>query len=436
MNNTNTDNGFFSNFLKPNKLGNEARKIFIKYTLGTVIVCIAAAILLNIINNSGTSEYNIQKYFFLYALPLIFVIAITLGLLNNTNTAKTFLKLLGLIIILIGCVYFYATSTDTLNLNSLTNYFLFIVICIVGLALVYQLVINYMQKLKGVPGFIAQLIFYIPCIFLDVWLYLLQQVRLTPYSIYLLLFFMIILVIVYAYLPYITDKVVGTDDSIQLLTNIEYLDKKQVLTSSDNLKVQKTDENKYAIDQTGDYLRNYCISMWVYINPQSYNRLSYDKETEIFNYSFTDEEGIQRVKPMIRYYGGGGGRDQLIERNKYVFYFSKYPPTNQYAEDNHTFYDLTIENQKWNQIVLNYNRNKVDLYINGNLERTFPLNKDMPTYNDLDNITIGDENGLDGAICNVTYYKHSLTADQIALTYNTMLTSNLPIPRKKDNKSD
>ena len=80
---------------------------------------------------------------------------------------------------------------------------------------------------------------------------------------------MIILVIIYAYLPYITDKVVGTDDSIQLLTNIEYLDKKQVLTSSDNLKVQKTDENKYAIDQTGDYLRNYCISMWVYINPQS-----------------------------------------------------------------------------------------------------------------------------------------------------------------------
>ena len=37
---------------------------------------------------------------------------------------------------------------------------------------------------------------------------------------------MIILVIIYAYLPYITDKVVGTDDSIQLLTNIQYLDKK------------------------------------------------------------------------------------------------------------------------------------------------------------------------------------------------------------------
>ena len=86
------------------------------------------------------------------------------------------------------------------------------------------------------------------------------------------------------------------------------------------------------------------------------NHISYDKESEIFNYSFTDEEGIQRVKPMIRYYGGGGGRDQLIERNKYVFYFSKYPPTNQYTEDDHTFYDVTIENQKWNQIVLNYNR--------------------------------------------------------------------------------
>ena len=49
---------------------------------------------------------------------------------------------------------------------------------------------------------------------------------------------------------------------------------------------------------------------------------------------------------------------------------------------------------------------------------------------------VGDDNGLDGAICNITYYKHSLSADQIALSYNTMITSNLPIPRKKDNKSD
>ena len=134
---------------------------------------------------------------------------------------------------------------------------------------------------------------------------------------------------------------------------------------------------------------------------------------------------------MIRYYGGGGGHDQLIERDKYVFYFSRYPPTKQYTEKDHTFYDVTLQNQKWNQIVLNYNRNKVDLFINGDLERTFQMKDEMPLYNDLDKITIGEDNGLDGGICNVVYYRHPLTAEQIAFSYNTMSIGSLPIPRTK-----
>ena len=90
-----------------------------------------------------------------------------------------------------------------------------------------------------------------------------------------------------------------------------------------------------------------------------------------------------------------------------------------------------MENQKWNQIVLNYNRNKVELYINGNLERTFSMTKSMPVYNDLDTITIGEDNGLDGGICNVVYYKHPLSPEQISISYNSMVLSNLPVPRKK-----
>ena len=114
-----------------------------------------------------------------------------------------------------------------------------------------------------------------------------------------------------------------------------------------------------------------------------------------------------------------------------VFYFSKYPPTNQYNTSKHTFYDVTLENQKWNQITLNYNRNKVELYINGTLERTFVMTQDMPQYNDLDQISIGEDNGLDGAICNIVYYRHPLSPEQIALSYNTTLLSNLPVPRKR-----
>jgi len=81
---------------------------------------------------------------------------------------------------------------------------------------------------------------------------------------------------------------------------------------------------------------------------------------------------------------------------------------------------------------MNYNRNKVELFINGHLERTFVMNDNMPIYNDLDQISVGDNDGIDGGICNVRYYKHPLSPEQIALTYNTMILSELPIPRKKD----
>ena len=108
-----------------------------------------------------------------------------------------------------------------------------------------------------------------------------------------------------------------------------------------------------------------------------------------------------------------------------------------------TFYPVSMPSQKWNQVVLNYSDNKVDLFINGQLERTFRLSgenastKDttiqsfIPQYSDLDTITIGDEFGVDGAVCNVEYYKRPLTSEQIAFQYNIFANSNPPVPREK-----
>jgi hypothetical protein len=266
-------------------------------------------------------------------------------------------------------------------------------------------------------------------------LYVLEQINLTPYAIYVIIIIEILLIILYAYLPEISDKVTGQDNSIMLLDHVEFLDEgKIILANSDLLKISNLSQDKYSNKNDGNYLTNYCIEMWVYINTHQFSNHAYNKETEIFNYGFTDEKGIQHVKPMIRYYGGGGGDDQTIERNKFVFYFHRYSPINQYATSEHTFYDVTLKSQKWNQIILNYNRNNVDLYINGDLERTFKMNKSMPIYNDLDSITIGEENGIDGAISNIIYYKHPLTAKQIAYSYNSMINSSIPVPRKKSKK--
>ena len=76
--------------------------------------------------------------------------------------------------------------------------------------------------------------------------------------------------------------------------------------------------------------------------------------------------------------------------------------------------------------MINYNNNVADLFINGSLERSFPLDTLKSHYNHTDQITVGAANGLDGAICNVTYNKTPLSQRQIANSYNLFANKNPP----------
>ena len=161
---------------------------------------------------------------------------------------------------LIFAVYYYATTSDTLNIGSTKNYLVFLLIILIGLALVYQLLVNYLSKLRGFPGFIAQLLFYIPCVFNDIIAYLLEQVHMTSYSTYALLIIEILLIVIYAYLPEIPYKFTGQDNSIQLLTNIKYLDEgKQIIAGSDVLKIPRNINEPASKEH---YLNNYCIRLY------------------------------------------------------------------------------------------------------------------------------------------------------------------------------
>jgi len=68
----------------------------------------------------------------------------------------------------------------------------------------------------------------------------------------------------------------------------------------------------------------------------------------------------------------------------------------------------------------------VDLFINGNLERTYTFNENIPIYLATDTITTGSNQGLDGAICNINYYLEPLTKSQITTTYNLLMSKNPP----------
>ena len=91
-------------------------------------------------------------------------------------------------------------------------------------------------------------------------------------------------------------------------------------------------------------------------------------------------------------------------------------------------FDMLIESQKWNNIVFNYNHNRIDLFINGDLVKThiFEASNEPKRDYDKDLFKIGGDN-IDGAICNIKYYKKPLTKYQITSFYNLLNGKNPPI---------
>ena len=87
-----------------------------------------------------------------------------------------------------------------------------------------------------------------------------------------------------------------------------------------------------------------------------------------------------------------------------------------------------FQNNVHNLFVINFNNNNtVDIFVNGNLERTFESRGRNITSNDTQNtIDIGSNNGLYGAICNINYYAIPLTQDEIIQQYNLLYNKNPP----------
>jgi hypothetical protein len=395
--------------------------------IAVVIVCIIA---IYAISNPATIELYPLTYMILIIAPIIMVFLLMLNLFGNSESTMTFLKIIGTGVIIWIVVYIYTLISGKIAfLSGYTKYVVYAFIGILGLGIFYNSFMNYLSKLQGWGGLIAQIIFYIPCALYDFLLYLLDQFKLTPVSVYILLAIEAVLISIYLVLPLLVDSSVNTESNGKLLINEPIYLNKNVTTiaSSDDLIVAAALQDPGNPTDKHLYRANYCISMWTYINAASSSKIAYSKETEIFKYGFKDEKGIEHVKPLIKYYGGGDGNDQLEERDKYVFYFTDYPPKKKYDPLKNTFYDISMPSQKWNNIVLNYNRNHVDLFINGNLEKTFDMKDNMPTYNPLDKMTIGEVNGLNGAVCNVMYYHRPLSKDEIVTNYNLLMHANPPI---------
>ena len=341
------------------------------------------------------------KYFLVLFIPLLIFMWYYM---SAKSSEYTFISMFVFCIIAFVGVYIWMSmNKSSLYVWSLfSKYFLIPIIVIVGFAIFYKIILEYLNKLTGVSRFILDFIFFIPCLLIDFLEYIKQQFKLTPNIVYILLFIEILLILLFFYLPDVISNAIQKNSKVLQMEPL-FLNKETLIgTSSIGLM------DKSTLDLTETYRQNYSISFWTIIN--THGTINNGVENTIFKYGSKES-----YKPRVSHTLDNTG-------DNFIF---------QLSTNIDTAYKISLPSQKWHNFVFNYNNSRVDLFINGKLEKTYEFvvdNKtDLPTYSSTDEIKVGGENGLDGAICNVQYYSVPLTNTDIANLYNLYMLKNPPI---------
>ena len=193
--------------------------------------------------------------------------------------------------------------------------------------------------------------------------------------------FEIIIVLLYFIFPILKRKWYAYHGNI-LLNNPVSLDKKRQLATYHDLHK----------DDMYDY--QYSLSMWVFFHERPPNKnINYQKFTEIFNYG---------DKPKILY----NNKTQTIRITM-----------QQGKHDMEIVYEHSVSLQKWNHIVVTYDRGTCDIFVNGKLVST---KKNIVPYMSYDALSVGKDDGLDSGVSNVIYYDSKLMGDDVYELYKTL----------------
>lgn len=368
---------------------------------------------------------------------------INLSLSNITNISRqVFMLLFGLIFsgLLIGWL---VTGVEGLsNKSGVISFILNALIIIAILGLVFKLVTGgtYYKK-SAFFRLIVNTLLYIPCILVGIldtimsflglgastgenagksglsglWSGLsttIESTKNTPATYYALLVMIIFLYVFYFFLGQQIKTNVAKQGGTILVNNPVYTSSENTIGTYDNLNGTDSNENQY------DY--NYAISFWVYIDADSPNvSSSLDKYTSLLNYGEKPNVlyNASENTLMITMLNTGEPAIGSVSRLK--------NPQELDASGNIIIYKLEkVLLQKWNNIIINYNGGTIDIFYNGKLVKS--VNEAVPQMSK-DTLTIGSNNGINGGICNVTYFNSSINASQIYYLYNTVKDKTPPV---------
>lgn len=351
-----------------------------------------------------------------------------------------FLVSAGLIILLLWCLGIFSNKSNSNNGTSIIQFIINFFLLFVMLAIVYKILT--LTPLGKSPFFkvILYSIFYIPCLFLNLFEMIVNEYHKTTKTIVILLVIEIILIILYFIYPSIN-------------TSFYVQGGKQLI----NLPVTLNNTNSIATYQTlnnnsDNYSYQYAISFWFNIDslPPSTNK-NYSNYTDILTYG--DNPCIQynastntllitvktnnnnnisivdlthQLELKLDNATNGDEINNLKDQIKQTIHkVNTIPIQNEIdSKGNRIIYlKKNILLQKWNNLIINYNGGTLDIFLNGKLEKSAVGVVPYITY---DTLIVGSVNGLSGGISNLIYYNKTLDIFNIKKLYNTMKDKNPP----------
>jgi len=334
----------------------------------------------------------------------------SMNISKMTTFKKSLLTLFGFVIsgLLIAWIVYFLQNLS--GQSGTVSFILNLSLALVILMLIYKTINVKLpgksnSKKDGFFSLILNLILYIPCAFSGIFSSGVKSVsgnNSEVLSSIILLILAMILVIAYYKFPSLVSLV--TLQGGTLLVN-KPVDTNILYTLASYEELNGTDKFEY----------QYGLSFWVFLDANSpssssasnkfVSLLNYGNKPNILYMASTntlmitmEQKGLNKTKNKLIDFDENGNR--IIYKQSKVLL------------------------QKWNNIVINYAGGTLDIFFNNELVKSAI---EVVPYMTLDNLTIGEDNGINGGICNVVYFKSPLTTSKMYILYNTVKDQTPPI---------
>ena len=275
--------------------------------------------------------------------------------------------LIGLIMLIFFVFSFVKNPPHSRAFFTVMNVLIFSTTILLGLYLVkdYQFTNPYLSLIQNA-------ILYIPCLVYDLIDWAKYQYSITTPTAYIILGIDIALIAV----NYMWSKLKAyyhhaTAPDGLLLDGPVYLNERRVLGTFEDLKATRGNKN---------YSYRYGISFWIYINPQPPNTsAAYTEYSKLFDYG---------EKPVLLYKADENKLKIQVKINE--------------KETKNIYLGKDMKLQKWNKFLINYDGGTLDIFLN---DKLISSSSSIAPYMTLDAVTAGQNNGINGGIRDVVYFR-------------------------------